>query len=116
MYFEPEALIGFFLSDKQVGVLEMSAPLLRIVSWAMLPLAILNVLTGALRGAGDTRVPVIFTLVGFLGVRVPIAWWLCFHAGYGVSGAWYAMATDLCFRCVLAIGRFAQGGWQWQEV
>jgi Na+-driven multidrug efflux pump len=112
MLFGADPLVGFFLSDSQVAVRELSAPLLRIISFAMLPLAIMNVLTGALRGAGDTRLPLIITLVGFLGVRIPAAYVMCFVLQWGVRGAWYAMAIDLFFRCFLVIARFCQGGWQ----
>jgi len=116
MYFEADRLVDFFLSAEQFGVPEASAPLLRIISFAMLPLAIMNVLTGALRGAGDTRWPLLITLIGFLGVRMPLAYWLCFTLGWGVSGAWYAMTTDLALRCGLIVARFCQGGWQKLDV
>jgi Na+-driven multidrug efflux pump len=112
MYVDAEQLVGFFLSSRQTGVVEVSAPLLRIISLAMLPLAILNVLTGALRGAGDTRWPLVFMLIGFFGVRIPLAWWLCFELGWGVTGAWYAMTIDLFLRCLFVMVRFLQGGWQ----
>lgn len=116
LFTEAGSLVGFFLSDKQVEVAATSAPLLQIISVAMLPLAILNVLTGALRGAGDTRWPLVITLVGFVGVRMTLAWWLCFPLGWGVRGAWYAMSTDLILRCVLTLARFLHGGWQRVEV
>ena len=88
-------------------------------------LAVMMILTGALRGAGDTRWPLVFSLIGFLGVRIPAAYFLALPqvelpalqlviagCGLGVVGTWYAMVGDLCVRALLMIARFVQGGWQ----
>ena len=50
------------------------------------------------RGAGDMRWPLAFTLIGFVGVRLPLAWWLAIEQDWGVRGAWIAMAVDLGVR------------------
>ena len=78
----------------------------------MPPLALMQVLTGALRGAGDTRWPLAFTFIGFLGVRLPLAWLLTQYWDWGVHGAWYAMAIDVMVRCALMVARFLSGGWK----
>jgi Na+-driven multidrug efflux pump len=88
-------------------------------------LAVTMVLSGALRGAGDTRWPLLFTLIGFLGVRMPTAYWLAFSSvaipgapwalagcGLGVIGTWYAMVTDLTVRAGLVLYRFGRGRWK----
>ena len=94
----------------------VAAPLLRIVAFAMPPLALLNVMTGALRGAGDTRWPLAFSLIGFLLVRMPLAWLLAHSLGLGVPGAWYAMLIDLSLRSAMLTLRFAHGGWKQIEL
>jgi putative MATE family efflux protein len=110
--FGADWLASWFVSATQVQVAELAATLLRIVALALVPLGLLQVLTGALRGAGDTRWPLAFTFIGFVGVRLPLAWWLAIHCGWGVSGAWIAMAVDLTFRCALVVWRFEHGGWK----
>jgi Na+-driven multidrug efflux pump len=88
-------------------------------------LAILSVLSGALRGAGDTRTTLFITFAGLLGVRLPLAaWFACEQvtiplvgitlAGWnlGVFGAWYAMVADVVLRSLLVAARFSHGGWQ----
>ena len=90
----------------------MTAPCLRVVSTAMLPLAILMVLSGALRGAGDTRWPLVFSSIGFAGVRMPLAILFTQIFLWGVIGAWYAMAIDLSVRALLVAWRFLHGGWK----
>jgi putative MATE family efflux protein len=112
LYSGADWLAGWFVSVEQADVAHLAARLLRIVALALMPLGLLQVLTGALRGAGDTRWPLAFTFIGFLGVRLPLAWWLAYECGLGVRGAWMAMAADLAVRCVLVVWRFEHGGWK----
>ena len=105
--------------------------LVRIVAFGQPPLAILMVVNGALRGAGDTRWTLITTCIGFLLVRIPLAYWLAWDQiqlplfgreltipgwGLGVRGAWYAMIADLAVRCLLVVYRFLNGAWKRIEV
>jgi putative MATE family efflux protein len=111
-----EPLAWLFLSPEQGEIALRTAALLRIVAMALPALAINMVLTGALRGAGDTRWPLAFSLVGMLAVRIPLAYWLTQSLDWGVAGAWYAMAADIYVRCLLVVGRFLHGGWKRVEV
>jgi putative MATE family efflux protein len=116
LFFGSGWLVHWFLGPDQSQVAAIAPQLLRIVSLAMLPLALYQVFTGALRGAGDTRWPLAFTFIGFLGVRLPAAYLLSQVWGWGVQGAWYAMVADLMLRCALVSYRFAHGGWKRVEV
>ena len=115
-FFGAERLVPLFVSTAQADVVATTVPLLRTISVAMLPLALIMVLTGALRGAGDTRWPLAISLIGFLAVRMPTAYVLAFVLGLGVQGAWYAMVIDLTLRCLMVVYRFWHGGWQRIEV
>ena len=53
---------------------------LQIVALAMPPFALSTILIGGLRGAGDTRWPLVFTLVGFVGVRIPLAYYFAWQS------------------------------------
>ena len=70
-YFAPYAMASFFTGSGSSPTALATVPLLQIVAWAMPSLAVVMVLTGALRGAGDTRWPLAITLVGYLGIRLP---------------------------------------------
>jgi putative MATE family efflux protein len=97
----------------QEPVIAAGVPVLRLVAFAMPVLASSIIFTAALRGAGDTRVPVLFTWFGFLAVRIPLAYLLTSEAvGLGLYGAWLAMAADLCVRGAFFWWRFAGGRWQ----
>lgn len=105
-------LVDLFVNAEHTDVVETAAPLLRIVALGMPALAIHMMLTGALRGAGDTRWPLLFTIIGYLGVRIPLAYLFAQTWGWGVEGAWYAMLADLYVRCTLVSYRFLHGGWK----
>ena len=114
----------FFTGDSSDPTTLETGRLLKVVATVMPALAIVMILSGALRGAGDTRWPLLFTLIGFLAIRIPLAIFLAFDElslpwlgfeirglGWGVIGAWYAMAADLVVRAVLVGIRFARGRW-----
>jgi Na+-driven multidrug efflux pump len=120
-----EPLTQFFLGPDKQATADQAAQLLRVVAFATPLLAVAMILTGGLRGAGDTRWPLMVTLVGFLGVRIPLAYLLAWDqielpllaveipgAGWGVLGAWYAMLTETLLRALMIAWRFWQGGWQ----
>ena len=101
------------------AVVETGVPVLRLVAFAMPGLAGSIILTQALRAAGDTRVPVIFTWVGFLGVRLPLAFYLTRPApgpDLGLFGAWVGMFADINVRGAFYLARFASGRWKTVKV
>jgi Na+-driven multidrug efflux pump len=118
-------LTGLFLGQQGEETAQVTVRLLKIVAIAMPPFALSTILTGGLRGAGDTRWPLLFTFVGFLLVRIPLAYYLAWDQvtlpivgwqvdgwGLGVVGAWYAMLIDCFLRAVMVGWRFGHGGWQ----
>ncbi len=110
-------MFSLFLGREQTGVAEVGVPVLRVVAFAMPALATIMVLSGALRGAGDTRWPWVFVLIGYLTVRLPLTYYLTFSPsegglGWGLLGAWIAMFADLHVRAALVATRFLQGGWR----
>jgi putative MATE family efflux protein len=115
-FFAAEPLAWLFLAPGEEALAAQTAALLRIVAMALPALAVHMVLTGALRGAGDTRWPLGFSLIGMLAVRIPLAYWLTQTLDWGVAGAWYAMAADIYVRCILVVSRFLHGGWKQVEV
>ena len=103
----------------QSQVIETGVPVLKLVAFAMPGLAATIVLTQALRGAGDTRIPVLFTWAGFLGIRLPLAYLLTssqFGWNLGLFGAWLAMFADIYVRGLLFVIRFAGGRWKMVRV
>ena len=125
-YFGAVPLTAFFTGSPDNPTAIEAVPLLRLAAWAMPALAVTMVLSGALRGVGDTRWPFLITILGFLGIRIPLALYLANSSlaipvlgvtlQAGLYGAWCAMVIDLFVRSILSVGRFAHGGWRMVSV
>src|SRR5207249_786120 len=119
--FAPQMFLLFCPNPEQKEVVEMGVRVLRLEAFAEPALASVIIFLNALRGAGDTRVPLLFNCIGVLGVRVPLAYVLAldhFDLGYwgswsgynlGLYGAWLAMVADLVVRGGFFFFRFASG-------
>jgi len=79
--------------------------------WAQIGFGTAMVLSGALRGAGDSRTSMWITFASTYLIRVPGAWVLGVWMGWGLAGIWIALAVELLVRGLLFVARFAQGGW-----
>ena len=109
----PEMFSLFCPYQEQADIVRAGVPVLRLVALAQPALAAANIFTASLRGAGDTRVPVLITWFGFFGVRIPLAYLLTRpEMQLGLWGAWLAMFVDLYVRGLFFLGRFAGGRWQ----
>lgn len=54
-----------------------------------------TVATGALRGAGDTRTPMICHFTAYWIIGLPLGAWLCFWRGWGAFGMWAGLSLAL---------------------
>src|ERR1700722_5568936 len=54
-----------------------------------------TVATGALRGAGDTRTPMLCHLIAYWIVRLPLSSWLCFNRNWGTFSPWVGLSLAL---------------------
>jgi MATE family multidrug resistance protein len=61
---------------------------------------------GALRGLNDTRVPMIFARVGYLGLGFGSAWLLAFNFALDGVGVWSGLAVGLAAACIVLVWRF----------
>lgn len=102
-------LAAIWVTDSRI--IGLATVLLQIIALGMIPLAVQMIFVGALRGAGDTRFPLVINLTGFLAIRIPLAYFFTMYCEWGVVGAWYAMLIDLTLRCSCMAWRFWHGGW-----
>jgi multidrug resistance protein, MATE family len=51
--------------------------------------------TGALRGVGDTRTPMICHFLAYWVIGLPLGAWLCFRRGWGAFGLWAGLSLAL---------------------
>lgn len=69
------------------------------------------VMSGCLRGAGDTGYIAVTSFLSIGVVRPLLTWILCFPVGLGLHGAWIALDLDQFFRLVMNFRRFSSGKW-----
>ena len=86
-------IAGVFTTDPKV--IELSVTLLALAAAFQLFDGIQIVATGSLRGAGDTRTPMIVNILGFWLVGLPVGWFLGFTRGWGAPGLWVGLCTGL---------------------
>ncbi|MDR3622615.1 MAG: MATE family efflux transporter [Paludisphaera borealis] len=89
----PRALASLFTTD--ADVIAQAATLMIVASAFQLFDGLQGVSTGTMRGAGDTRTPVVCNLAAYWGVGLPLGYLLTFTAGHGVIGLWIGLATGL---------------------
>jgi MATE family multidrug resistance protein len=58
-----------------------------------------------LRGAADTRVPMLITLLGYWGIGIPVAYWLGFHTPLRHMGIWTGLTLSLAVVSLLLLRR-----------
>lgn len=99
-----------FIDDAEV--IELGRRLMFIFAFAMPGFGIMNTVSGALRGAGDTRSVLVIQGLGVWGLRLFPAHVLANLVGLGAPGAWMAAVMDITIRSLLTIARFRQGKWK----
>jgi MATE family multidrug resistance protein len=89
----PSLIARAFTTDP--AVIKASAIMLALAALFQLFDGAQGVATGALRGAGNTRVTAIAHGVGYWGLGLPLGYWLCFGAGWGAPGLWTGLSFAL---------------------
>jgi MATE family multidrug resistance protein len=60
---------------------------------------------GVLRGAGDTRAPLLVNIVGFWCIGLPTSLVLAFRLGFGPQGLWWGLVVGLGVVAVVLLSR-----------
>jgi MATE family multidrug resistance protein len=93
------------LYSEETGVVAIAASLIPIAGAFQVFDGTQAVAMGVLRGAGDTRVPVIVTIFGYYAVGLPVGLWLGAGLGLGAQGYWWGLVTGLAVVAVVLIWR-----------
>ena len=89
----PLPFLRVFTED--VSVLRAGSTVLLIYAICQPFDGVQTVATGALRGLGETRLPMLVNLGGHWIVGLPLAYVLCFRRGWGVEGLWTGLTVGL---------------------
>jgi MATE family multidrug resistance protein len=89
----PRVLLSAFTRD--ASVISTGVALLAIAAVFQMFDGMQGVLTGTLRGLGDTHTAMFWNLVGHWLFGLPLGYALCFWWGWGVRGLWMGLSAGL---------------------
>ena len=105
MLLSPGLWLGFYTAD--AAVLSVGGKLLLIAALFQVFDGTQVALTGALRGLGETRLPMLANLFGHWLIGLPIGVWLAFRRGWGVCGIWAGLCAG-----IMAVALALYGVWR----
>jgi multidrug resistance protein, MATE family len=89
----PHAIARMYTPDE--SVIRATTYLLAAGAAFQLFDGIQTVATGALRGTGDTRTPMLCHLIAYWVIGLPLGYYLCFYRGWGAFGLWAGLSLAL---------------------
>jgi putative MATE family efflux protein len=113
-------LLYFFLPRQLLAVFGMTGPeyveigvqLLRVLAFSGLFITVALTYTGALQGAGDTKSPLVISLVSQVGVPVGICLAITTFGTLQPLHIWLAILAGHMTRCALSVTVFSLGRWR----
>ncbi len=109
MLFMPEKIVWLFTNDE--ATIKEASLYLRIVGLSQIPLAFNFVLSGALRGAGDTKRTLRINLISLWFVRILPAFFLSWYF-HNILLVYLAMISDTFVKAIWLWITFQKGKWQ----
>jgi putative MATE family efflux protein len=106
----PHLLVDRFTVDPVVG--SFAAECLRIVALGFVLFAYGMVAVQAFNGAGDTVTPMLLNIGCFWFFKIPLAWVLSKHLGFGPRGVFISIAAAYSLQALVAYALFREGKWQ----
>ena len=106
----PRELITIFLADtpENARVIALATSFLAIAAIFQIVDGAQVVGAGMLRGLHDTRVPMIFTSIGYWAIGIGVGAWLAFRQGWQGQGIWTGLAVGLAIVAVLMLWRWTR--------
>lgn len=107
-------LLTLFSSEAEV--LALGSVIMVIIAFCTHTQTSQVVVSGCLRGAGDTKFVAMTSLLSIAVIRPLLTYILCFPVGMGLVGAWIALLVDQAIRLGFSFRRFSGGKWTKIEV
>ena len=100
----PRPILEIYSRDPRVLVL--GAHILMIVAAFQVFDGAQTVATGALRGLGETRFPMLMNFAGYWLLGLPLGAWLCFRLRWGLAGLWMGLTLALVLIASVLVRRW----------
>lgn len=100
------------LFTNELDVSSLAAECIRIGAFEQPTIAIAMVLSGALKGAGDTKGPFYVSMTSNVLVRLPLIFLIVFIFKLKVTYVWIATVIQFIFEALLMYRRYKKGKWK----
>jgi putative MATE family efflux protein len=104
--------LASLFGDMGAETIDLSVVFITILGAAQPLMAVEFTLGGALRGAGDTRFPLLVILVGLFVFRLGGAIFVILPIFGSVQAVWCCLLADYAVKAVMLSARFAAGRWK----
>ncbi len=105
-----EQLARLFIDDPEV--IALAAIWIRLYSIGIPAFGLFFTVSGALRGAGDTRWPLYTSTMGVLAIRLPLSYYLGYLTPLALLGVWSSMVLEYYVRAAIIVARYSRGAWK----
>lgn len=102
-------IVSLYTTDAQVAIL--SAGVIRLIALGMPGISTQLPIAAGLRGAKDTRFPLMASMAGIWIFRVLLAPHFIYTWGWGLTGAWMTIVLDQTTRALVVYARFKTERW-----
>lgn len=109
----PHYVTGIFTTHPQVHAI--ASDYVFILGLSQVTMALEIVLEGSFSGAGDTIPPMIVLIPGAV-IRVPLAYYLAFDAGWGINGVWWTLTITTTIKASILALWFRRGQWKLRKI
>ena len=104
--------MSLFTNDSEV--VRIGDQYLTIVSSFYIMFTLMFIFNGVTRGAGDTLIPMFFSILSLWIIRIPMAWFL--SGKIGATGIWWAIPAGWAIGMVLSYFYYKSGRWKKKTV
>lgn len=110
--FTGHILMNLFTNDTEV--IRLGDQYLTIVSSFYIMFTLMFIYNGVMRGAGDTLLPMFFSLLSLWIIRIPMAWFL--SGKIGAAGIWWSIPSGWAIGLALSFFYYKSGRWKKKAV
>ena len=89
----PHPIVRIYSLDPKV--IAIGVPLLGLAAAFQIFDGVQTAATGALRGLGHTKAPMVLNMIGYWLFGLPLGYYLCFGCGSGIFGVWIGLTISL---------------------
>ncbi|MGB3368562.1 MAG: MATE family efflux transporter [Acidaminobacteraceae bacterium] len=110
----PEAFMKIFIQDPDVVAVGVNY--LRITYVGLVFVVVQMAYGGAFNGSGDTKPPMIASLVANVTFKLPLAYYLSVVEDFGTNGVWIAISSSVIVEAIILVYYFRAGNWVHKKI